>query len=97
MTVTVYHAFAFGLVGSLAVELILYLQALGPHGGVPRKYKTKAFWIPRLLLAIVAGMVAVIYYAESLHPALYLYLGVATPAMITRVSRSAEEESGQTE
>ena len=93
MEPTVYHAFAYGFGGSLAVEIILILQAMGPRGAIPAKYKTRLFWCVRLVLALLSGMIATAYFSPQLPLFLYVHLGAATPAILTRVSRVADDDS----
>lgn len=93
MEPTVYHAFAYGFGGSLAVEIILVLQTMGPRGAVPGKYKTRLFWGVRALLALLSGGIATAYFSPQLPLFLYVHLGAATPAILTRVSRVGDEEA----
>jgi|GEM_PF-2327472 len=95
MEPTVYHAFVYGFGGSLAVEIVLVLQAMGPKGAIPRKYKTKLFWGVRLTLAILSGLIATAYYAPQLPLFLYVHMGAATPAILTRISRVSDEDSDE--
>lgn len=91
MEPTVYHAFFYGLGGSLAVEIVLILQAMGPRGAVPGKYKTKLFWSVRGALALLSGGIATAYYSPQLPLFLYVHMGAATPAILTRVSRVGDD------
>lgn len=100
MEPTVYHAFFYGLGGSLAVEIVLVLQAMGPRGAIPGKYKTKLFWTVRILLALLSGGIATAYFSPQLPLFLYVHMGAATPAILTRVSRVGDDdtdENGQSE
>src|SRR4051812_16105550 len=92
MEPTVYHAFAYGFGGSLAVEIVLILQVMGPRGAVPQKYKTRLFWTVRLLLAVLSGWIATAYFSPHLPLFLYVHMGAATPAILTRVSRVSDDE-----
>lgn len=92
MEPTVCHAFIYGLGGSLAVEIVLILRVMGPRGAIPGKYRTKLFWSVRILLAILSGLVATAYYSPQLPLILYIHLGAATPAILTRASRAGDEE-----
>jgi hypothetical protein len=87
MEVTWWGAFLYGLVGSFTVEVYLYLEAFGPKGGLPGKYKSGNFWCMRCLLAVLSGIVATAYFLPQQHPALYIHVGVATPAILLRFSK----------
>ena len=93
MEPTWYLAFVFGFCGSVAVEVVLVLQAMGPRGAVPGKYKTRLFWSVRIVLAFLSGGIAVAYSSPQLPLFLYVHLGAATPAILTRVSRIEDEET----
>ena len=91
MEPTVYHAFAYGFGGSLAVEIVFVLQAMGPRGALPGKYKTRLFWAVRTILALLSGGIATAYYSPQLPLFLYVHMGAATPAILTRVSRVGDD------
>ena len=77
----------------MAVEIILVLQAMGPKGAILGKYKTKLFWYTRLGLALLSGFFATAYYSPQLPLFLYMHIGAATPAILTRVSRMSDDDS----
>lgn len=83
-------AFLFGCMGSIAIEVVAFLKAMGPRGAIPGKYKTKVFWIPRAILAFVSGGLACAYYAPNIPNYLYVHIGAATPALLLRGLRSDE-------
>jgi hypothetical protein len=93
MEPTIYHAFFYGLSGSIAVEVVLILKVMGPRGAVPGKYKTAFFWIVRVILALLSGWIATAYYAPQLPAILYVHMGAATPAILTRVSQSGDDDA----
>ena len=95
MEPTWYLAFMFAFCGSAAVEIILILQVMGPRGAIPGKYKTWLFWSLRATLAVISGVFAIAYYASSPQLPLFLYvhLGAATPAILTRISRIEDDEA----
>jgi hypothetical protein len=85
-------AFVYGFVGSIAVEVVLILQVMGPNGGMPGRYKTRFFWGVRIVLGLISGLIATAYYSPHLPMYLYVHLGAATPAILTSVSRIGEDE-----
>lgn len=93
MELTINHAFVYGAMGSLAVELVLALQMMGPRGGIPPKYRTWTFWILRVLLTLCSGGIATAYFAPQLPALLYVHIGAATPVILTRASRIGDEEA----
>ena len=76
MEPTVWLAFAYGFCGSMAVEIILILQSMGPKGAVAGKYKTRLFWGVRLSLGLISGLIATRLLRPLSCPLfLYIHLG----------------------
>ena len=69
--------FLAGFGGSLAVEVVLINQYIQPNGALPGRYRKPVFWIVRLLLATVAGGLAMAYEIDR--PLLAATIGAATP------------------
>jgi hypothetical protein len=90
-------AFVYGVVGSLAVELVLAIQFASRRAGAPKRYKSWFFWSVRSALAIASGVIATAYYLPQMPWLLYVHVGAATPVLITRASRGGEggEEEGE--
>jgi len=93
MEPTWYLAFIFGFCGSVAVEVVLILQAMGPRGAIPGKYKTRLFWSVRIVLAVLSGGIAVADFSRQLPLFLYVHLSAATPAILARVTRIEDDEA----
>lgn len=99
MEQTVYHAFVYGAISSITVELVLIYNSMGPRGGLPAKYKTRSFWLIRSALALFSGVVATAYFSPQAPLLLYVHIGAATPVIITRAARpddTPEEEKSTT-
>jgi len=79
--------FFWGFVGSIAVEIVNLTRAYN-LGKIPRRYKRQPYWILRFLLAVVAGLVAIIFETEK--PIQAFTIGVAAPLIIRRLEREAE-------
>ena len=93
MEPTIYHAFGYGLISSIAVEAVLVYHAIGPRGGLPPKYKKWSFLLVRMILAVCSGIVATAYFSPQAPPMLYVHIGAATPVILTRAARSNDDES----
>jgi hypothetical protein len=72
--------FVCGFCGSMAVELVLLNQCFQDEADLPRRYKTASFWVVRILLAVLAGGLALAYNIDN--PVLALNVGAATPLII---------------
>lgn len=92
MEPSVYWAFAYGAIGSVAVELLLITQSIGPKGGMPAKFRTRFFWGSRVVLAFVAGMIATSCFSPQVSNIFYVQIGAATPALLTRMSQNSGDD-----
>lgn len=82
---TIVHAFVYGFLASLAAELALFAKAFGPRGAVTdKKYVTWLYWVVRVLLALLAGVIASAAYSPGLSSFVYVYLGISTPGLLNR-------------
>jgi hypothetical protein len=78
---TAYEVFLCGFAGSFAVDVVAVAQVYNAQTiVVPERYKKKAFYVVRLLLAIIAGGLALAYEIDK--PLLAINIGAATPLII---------------
>ena len=81
-----FETFAWGFAGSVAVEVITLLAIYQTSPlRVPSRYRRTGFWITRLILAILAGALAVGYGIEQ--RILAFNIGAATPLIISSLAR----------
>jgi hypothetical protein len=83
---TILETFLWGLGGSLGVEIVSLAQHMG--GGqpnLPKRYTIFSFYVVRILLAIVAGGLAVAYQIDK--PLLAANIGAATPLILQALSQ----------
>lgn len=83
---TISEQFFWGLVGSLAVEIVKIHWLYGASRRLPLRYRDPVFWIARSLLALTGGGLAVAYRIET--PVLALHLGAATPLIVQALSQN---------
>lgn len=83
---SVLETFAWGFAGSAAVEVMTLLGYYysGPVE-LPDRYRRIGFWVTRLVLACLAGALAVGYDIEQ--RILAFNIGAATPLIITSLAR----------
>jgi hypothetical protein len=78
--------FLWGAGGSVAVEIVTlwgyYEQGAGQ---LPARYRQVGFWIVRLLLAIMAGGLALAYEIQK--PLLAVNVGASTPLLIRALAQ----------
>jgi hypothetical protein len=80
-------AFLFGVLGSSVTELVLLYQAYQRNSQkLPGRYRSRGFWIVRVLLALGSGGIAYAYFTPGLYNLVYVHVGAATPAIITQMS-----------
>jgi uncharacterized membrane protein YhaH (DUF805 family) len=73
--------FAAGAMGSLAVEVVHAYQAMQSEPyELPGRYRRPAFWVVRLMLALIAGGLALAYGIQDY--LLAANVGAATPLII---------------
>lgn len=82
------ETFLWGVGGSVAVEAVsLYNYTNSRSGLLPKRYKRVAFWMVRMLLAIVAGGLALAYAVQT--PIVAIHIGAATPLILQTLARTA--------
>ncbi len=78
---TIPETFFWGFLGSIAVEIVAAAHDYNSSGErLPDKYKRIDFYILRVLLAVVAGGLAVAYQIDK--AILAFNIGAATPLII---------------
>jgi len=80
--------FAWGFLGSMAVEVVALFRLFQKTDGefvLPARYRSPLYWVVRLFLAAVGGGLAVAYDIEN--PILAANIGAATPAIVTTLTR----------
>ena len=80
------ETFLWGLMGSVAVELLTLLSFYySPPVRLPKRYTKIGFWIARFMLALLAGALAVGY---DIHQRILAFnIGAATPLIINFMAR----------
>jgi len=79
------YTFWWGFFGSVAVEVINLYQIYQSNTELPEMYKKRGYWIVRVLLAIVAGGLAISYEIDK--PLLAANIGAATPLIIQALGK----------
>ena len=80
--------FAWGFLGSMAVEVVTLfrlLQRADEAYALPARYRSVLYWLVRVALAAVGGGLAVAYEIDN--PILAANIGAATPAIVTTLTR----------
>jgi hypothetical protein len=80
------ETFLWGFSGSVAVEVVTILGFYySTPAKLPIRYYKAGFWITRLMLACLAGMLTVGYKIDQ--RILAINVGAATPLIITSLAR----------
>jgi hypothetical protein len=66
--------------GSLAIEVLTIFTAMKGSAGLPTYYEKPVFWFVRMLVAAIAGALAVAEGAT--HPLLAINIGASAPAIL---------------
>ena len=81
-----WETFAWGLLGSAAVEMVTLLGYYSAGATrLPLRYRRVGFWIARSILSVLAGLLAVAYEIDQ--PILAFNVGAATPLIVTFMAR----------
>jgi hypothetical protein len=88
-----WRIFLWGLLGSVAVEVVRLIAIYEAGKALPARYRKRGFWIVRTLLALAGGGLAVAYDVQS--PILAVHIGASTPIIVETFARRppGEEES----
>ena len=80
--------------GSLALEIVtLYNEIKAERAtGLPRYYQNPAFWMVRLLVTVIAGMLAIAERATN--PLLAINIGAAAPAILQSLVNPPRTSAG---
>lgn len=79
--------FLFGMAGNTAIELVKLL-GYAQRGRYPSRYKDWRFWVIRLLLVLISGVMALAYSLTGFSYApLAFHAGVASTLFIEHLSR----------
>jgi hypothetical protein len=86
--------FYCGLGGSIAVEILAYYNVFTPRNPkLPRRYYTYGFWISRLMIAFIAGLLP--SYLYDVHNKIAaVNLGASTPLVIMGLSEGLKSRMG---
>jgi hypothetical protein len=89
------QAFGWGCAGSFAIEIVLFCQAIrqSRNNCVPAVYRRTAFILGRILLVVVAGVVAVA--AGITQPMQGLAVGASAPRIILALYKLRPEIGGE--
>jgi hypothetical protein len=79
------RVFLFGMLGSVAVEVVKVLSYYNEGGNFPARYRLWGFWIVRVLLGLIGGALAIAYGVQS--DILAVHIGASTPAIIGEFAR----------
>jgi hypothetical protein len=86
--------FFWGFAGSAAVEIVALLSFYYSESArLPRRYRRAGFWLTRVLLALLAGALAVGYDIDQ--AILAFNIGAATPLIITTLARGFRQPGSQ--
>lgn len=79
------EVFAWGLLGSISVEIAAINKFMVSDHKLPDRYRKTGFWIARSLLAVVGGGLAVAYGIDK--ALLAANIGAATPLIVNTLSQ----------
>jgi hypothetical protein len=88
-----WQLFTWGFCGGAAAEVVMLNQYYVRGRGLPKRYSRTGFWTVRVLLASIAGGLAVAYQIDK--PLLAFNIGVATPLIIQAFAKTFNNNAEQ--
>lgn len=85
------RAFLFGVVGSIAVEVLRVIRVYETGRRMPARYHRWGYWVMRSLLATTGGILAVAYAVKS--DILAFHIGASAPAILATLARTPPGEA----
>lgn len=88
---SLFVTFLYGALGSASIEVISWVQACEklPHQ-LPSRYKVWTFWLSRIVLAVLAGSLAVAYSIQT--PLLAWNIGASAPLLCRMLTRGIQQQ-----
>jgi hypothetical protein len=86
-----WRAFLLGAAGSLAIEAINLYRAYEAGKRTPARYKRLGFYIVRIVIAGMAGLLAWAYHINN--DILCIHIGAATPIILQSFAKSPPGEA----
>lgn len=91
---SLFETFMWGFSGSIAVEIAnIYQVFQDENSKMPSRYKSFWFWCVRLILAIIAGGLAMAYKIDS--PILAANIGASAPLILQALSQGVRPPTYQ--
>jgi hypothetical protein len=79
----------YGIVGSVAVEIVQLSVLYETGRPLPPRYRRFGFYVVRAVLALMAGILVLAYSAnQPVTPILAFHIGAATPAIVGSFART---------
>lgn len=87
-------AFLAGFIASLGLELVALLRSYQRgRKYVAQRYRDWVFWVLTLFVGVISGFVAWLCYVPGLSPLASLWIGAATPLILTQLSKTPLADS----
>lgn len=83
------RAFLFGVMGSVALEVVHFFRATSTGRPLARRYSRVHFWVGRILMALTGGILAIAYSVTS--DILAIHIGATAPLIIDNLSHRPAE------
>lgn len=88
------ETFIWGFAGSIAVEIVnIYQVFQDENPKMPSRYKNYVFWFVRLILAIIAGGLAMAYKIDN--AILAANIGASTPLILHALAKGIQPPNYQ--
>lgn len=81
------YQFLWGAAGSFAVEVVVLYLSLVTGRPLARRFHRTSYWVVRLLVTVVAGIVAMAFQVQF--PREAMEIGIATPLIVNSLAHKS--------
>jgi hypothetical protein len=93
MLTTSYQVFLVGLAGGAVLELVHWYN-IRRDEHFPTYAASPLYWIVTALMAVVGGVLAVIYFGSQAEPIVTFHVGLSTPLILQKLTTTIANVPG---
>ena len=90
---SMWAVFGVGVLGGISVE-VLHWQSLRRQGVLPQYAKSVFYWMITAAMAIIGGVVAMLYFGSNAEGILAFHIGASAPLILQKMVTSLPPTGG---
>ncbi|MCK1728919.1 hypothetical protein [Bradyrhizobium sp. 142] len=87
------QVFLVGFFGGILIELV-HWYAIRKDGRLPDYAKSAQYWIASVVMALVGGGLAVLYFGSKAEGIVALHVGLSAPLILQKLTTTIAEPAG---